>query len=92
VDFGGTYKQALVEYGQQVVDRVDFARGRVKPNFSLIASIGANVWKRDNVAMRVQFDATNLTNHLNLINFAGIFSGNSVGPQRGYAIRFKADF
>ena len=92
VDFDGTYEQALAEYGQQVVDRVDFARGRVKPNFSLSASVGADVWKRDNVVMRVQFDATNLTNRLNLINFAGLFSGTSVAPPRGYAVRLHTNF
>jgi outer membrane receptor for Fe3+-dicitrate len=92
VDFSGTYEQALAEYGQQVVDRVNFERDRVNPNFSLNASVGADLWKRDNVAMRVQFDATNLTDRLNLINFAGLFSGNSVAPPRSYAIRLKMDF
>jgi hypothetical protein len=80
VDFSGTYEQALAEYGQQVVNRVNFERDRVKPNFSLNASVGADLWKRDTVAMRVQFDATNLTDRLNLINFAGLFSGNAVAP------------
>jgi hypothetical protein len=92
VDFSGTYEQALAEYGQQVVDRVNFERDRVKPNFSLNASVGADLWKRDNVAMRVQIDATNLTGRLNLINFAGLFSGNAVAPPRSFAIRLKADF
>ncbi len=92
VDFSGTYEQALAEYGQQVVDRVDFERSRVKPNFSLTTSIGGDIWKRDNVAMRLQFDATNLTDRLNLINFAGLFSGNSVAPPRGYAVRLQVAF
>jgi hypothetical protein len=92
VDFAGTYEQAIAEYGQQVIDRVNFERDRVKPNFSLNASVGASIWKRDNVVMSIQFDATNLTNSLNLINFAGVFSGNSVAPPRGYAVRFRAAF
>ena len=92
VDFDGTYQQALAEYGQQVIDRVDFQRSRVKPNFSLNASVGADLWKRDNVAIRVQFDAINLTDRLNLINFAGLFSGNSVAPPRSYAVRVKVAF
>src|SRR5208283_1576767 len=92
VDFDGTYEQALAEYGLQVVDQVNFKRDRVKPNFSLSASVGADLWKRDNVAIRVQFDATNLTDRLNLINFAGLFSGNSVAPPRSYAIRLSANF
>jgi len=92
VDFSGTYEEALAEYGLQVVDQVNFKRDRVKPNFSLSASVGADLWKRDNVAIRVQFDATNLTDRLNLINFAGLFSGNSVAPPRSYAIRLSANF
>ncbi|MDR3749675.1 MAG: TonB-dependent receptor [Acidobacteriota bacterium] len=92
VDFSGTYEQALAEYGQQVIDRVNFERDRVKPNFSLSASVGADLWKRDNVVMRMQFDATNLTDRLNLINFAGLFSGNSVAPPRGYAVRLQTSF
>ncbi len=92
VDFSGTYEQALAEYGQAVVDRVDFAHSRVKPNFSLNASIGADVWKRDRVVTRLQFDATNLTDRLNLINFAGLFSGNSVAAARGYAVRLQVAF
>jgi outer membrane receptor for Fe3+-dicitrate len=92
VDFAGTYEEALAEYGQQVVDRVNLERDRVKPNFSLNASVGADLWKRDNVVMRVQFDATNLTDRLNLINFAGLFSGNAVAPPISYAIRLRANF
>ncbi len=92
VDFDGTYEQALAEYGQQVVDRVNFERGRIEPNFSLNASVGADLRKRDNVVMSIQFDMTNLTNRLNLINFAGLFSGNSVAPPGSCALRIKVGF
>jgi hypothetical protein len=92
VDFDGTYEQALAQYGQQVVDRVNFQRNRVKPWFSLDASIGADIWKKDNLAMRMQLDVANLNNGLNLINFAGLFSGNSIAPPRSYAVRFQTSF
>ena len=92
MDFDGTYQQALAEYGLQLVDRVNFQRDRVKPNFSLVASVGADLWKRDKVVVRVQIDATNLTDRLNLINFAGLFSGNSVAPARSYAVRLNVNF
>ena len=92
VDFDGTYEQALAQYGQQVIDRVNFNRDRVKPSLSLDASVGADIWKKDNVAMRMQFDAQNLNDRLNLINFAGLFSGNSIAPPRSYAVRLKAEF
>lgn len=92
VDFDGTYEQALAEYGQQVIDRVNFERGRVKPSLSVDASVGADIWTRDTVAMRLQFDALNINNRLNLINFAGLFSGNSVAPPRSYALRLQTTF
>jgi hypothetical protein len=92
VDFDGTYEQALAQYGQQVIDRVNFERGRVRPSFAVDASVGADIWSRDAVAMRLQFDAMNINNRLNLINFAGLFSGNSVAPPRSYSIRLKAEF
>lgn len=92
VDFDGTYEQALAQYGQQVIDQVNFARNRVRPNYSLDASLGANVWAHDNVAMKLQFDVLNLTNHFNLINFAGLFSGNSVAPPRTYGLRLQTTF
>jgi hypothetical protein len=92
VDFDGTYEQALAEYGQAVVDRVNFYRDRVRPSLSVDASVGGDIWKREHFATRVQFDAQNLNNRLNLIDFAGLFSGNAIAPPRSYAIRLKADF
>jgi hypothetical protein len=92
VDFDGTYEEALAEYGQDVINRVNFARDRVRPSLSVDASVGADVWKKDNVAVRAQFDAQNLNNRLNLINFAGLFSGNAIAPPRSYAVRLQMIF
>jgi hypothetical protein len=76
----------------QIVERVNFARNRVKPSFSLDASLGAEVWKRDMVQVRLQADAANLTNRLNVIDFAGLFSGNAVAPPRSFAVRLETSF
>ncbi len=92
VDFDGTYQQALAEYGPQVISQVNFDRDRVRPNFSLDSSVGADIWKRDNASMRLQLDVLNLTNRFNLINFAGLFSGNSIAPPRMYGIRLQTSF
>ena len=92
VDFDGTYEQALAQYGQAVIDRVDFARFRGQPSLSVDASIGAELWQKDRVAVRLQFDVENLSNHLNLINFAGLFSGNAIAPPRSFAIRLTGGF
>ncbi|HEY3929981.1 MAG TPA: TonB-dependent receptor [Candidatus Koribacter sp.] len=91
-EFEGTRDEAIAQYGQALVDRVDFARGRVKPNFSVDASVGVEVWKREKKAVRVQADVENLNDRLNLINFAGLFSGNSVAPPRSWSLRVGAEF
>jgi hypothetical protein len=92
VAFGGTEEQAIAQYGSQIVERVNFARSRVKPSFSLDASLGAEMWKRDSVQIRLQADAANLTNRVNLIDFAGLFSGNAVAPPRSFALRLETSF
>ena len=92
VDFSGTYEQALAEYGQLVVDRVDFARGRVKPSLSVDASAALDLVNRDAFHMRLQADGFNLNNRLNLTDFAGLFSGNAIAPPRSYALRLKMEF
>ncbi len=91
-EFSGTEQEALAQYGAQVVSHVNFAEGRVRPCLILDASLGADLWTRDRMKVRLQADAFNLSNQLNLIDFAGLFSGNAIGPSRGYALRLTANF
>jgi outer membrane cobalamin receptor len=92
VEFAGTEQQAEAQYGQAIVNRVNFALGRVRPSFSLDASAGADLWKKDKLSMRLQADVQNITNRLNVIDFAGLFSGNSIAPPRSYALRLTTNF
>jgi outer membrane receptor for Fe3+-dicitrate len=92
VAFEGTEQTAILQYGPQIVEQVNFSRNRVKPSWSIDASAGVAVWKHDNVDMRVQADVGNLTDRLNVIDFAGLFSGNAVAPPRSFAIRFETAF
>ncbi len=92
VAFDGTIADAVAQYGQAIVNRVDFARGRVKPSLSVDASAGLDLWKHDQITTRFQADVQNLNNRLNLINFAGLFSGNAVAPPRSYSLRLQATF
>ena len=85
-------QNAIALYGQAIVDRVDFARGRVRPSFSVGASAGVDLWKHDQIDTRLQADVVNLNNRLNLINFAGLFSGNTVALPRSYSLRLQATF
>jgi hypothetical protein len=91
-DFEGTYAQALAEYGQQVVNRINFARGRIYPAFQVSASVGADVYKSERLNMRLQVDSQNLNNVLNVIDFGGLFSGNAIGPSRSFALRLSSTF
>ena len=90
--FTGSYQQALAQYGQAVVDRVDFSRGRVRPSFSVDASVGAELYKNDRSSTHLQADITNLNNRLNVIDFGGLFSGNAIAPPRSYALRLSTSF
>ncbi len=91
-EFSGTQQDALNQYGPAVVSRVDFNNGRVRPSLSMDASLGAELWKSEKLNVKMQFDATNLNNRLNVIDFAGLFSGNAIGPPRSYAVRVQASF
>ena len=92
VEFAGERDDAIAQYGERIVDRVDFDSGRVRPSWSIDASGSVVLIKTAARALRVQADARNLTNRLNVINFAGLFSGTAVGPPRSLAIRLRADF
>jgi hypothetical protein len=91
-EFEGTYAEALSQYGQQVVDRINFARGRIYPSFQINASAGADIYKSDRINMRLQIDGQNLNNVLNVIDFGGLFSGNAIGPSRSFALRLSTTF
>jgi len=65
----------------------------IRPALALRASVGAGpVVKREHLLMRLQADVQNFNNRLNLINFAGLFSGTGVGPPRSYSIRLELGF
>ena len=92
VEFDGTYADALAQYGQRIVDQVNFDRGRTRPNFTLNASAGVVVWKKEKRTLRLQADVQNLTDRLNVINFTGLFSGTALGLPRSGAVRLQAEF
>jgi hypothetical protein len=91
-EFTGTYNQALAEYGQAVVNRIDLNDGRIKPTLSFDISAGADLYKKEKRSLRLQADVENLNNRLNVIDFGGLFSGNAIGPPRTYFLRLAATF
>jgi hypothetical protein len=91
-EFDGDPATVLKQYGQQVLDRINFARGRIYPSLVVSASIGADIYKSEHMNMRIQADGQNLTNVLQVIDFGGLFSGNAIGPSRSFALRLTTQF
>lgn len=91
-EFGGTEAQALTQYGPQVVSRINFARGRVRPLLAVGSSIGVDVYKSDKLDMRLQADGENLNDRLNILDFGGLFSGNAIAPARSFGLRLNSTF
>ncbi|HTF24614.1 MAG TPA: substrate-binding domain-containing protein [Candidatus Limnocylindria bacterium] len=71
---------------------VNFGRGHVKPNLSLDASVGADLWKTDRFTARLQADAEHINKRSNLLDFAGLFFGTAIELPRSYALRLTNTF
>jgi hypothetical protein len=80
------------QYGPEVLRRVNLGRERVRQNFSLDLSAGALLHSRERWQSTLQFDAANVTDRLNVINFAGLLSGTALQPRRAYSIRFATSW
>jgi hypothetical protein len=87
-----TPQQYATEYGQVVISHLNFNRGHISPYLTENASVGADLFRREKTSMRLQGDAQNLSNKLELIDFGGLFSGNALGPSRQYTFRLTTTF
>jgi outer membrane receptor for Fe3+-dicitrate len=87
-----TPQQYAAEYGQVVVNHLNFNRDRIRPYFTQNASLGVDLYQWENRSVRFQADAQNLSNALELIDFGGLFSGNAIGPARQYTFRLVASY
>ena len=79
-------------YGNAVLDRVNFDRGRVRPAYSIDVSAGVQLWAHENYLVRLQGDIRNVTDQLNVINFASLFSGTALAPSRSFGARLQVAF
>jgi hypothetical protein len=82
----------LAQFGAAIVNRVNLSRGRVRPNFALDAAAGAELYRKEQRSAAVQIQVANLTNRLNVINFASLFSGTAVSPPRSVSARLRFTF
>jgi hypothetical protein len=99
---GGRYGSGLpVEFEDEpdlsatspaILRRVDLERGRVRPSWSLDAAAGVTLVRSDRHALRLQVDGANLTDRLNVVNFAGLFSGTALAAPRTVMARFTVEF
>jgi hypothetical protein len=93
IDFGGTKADAAAEgYTQDILNRVNFADQRPRPAWSLNAAAGALLSSSEKRPIRFQVEARNLTNALNVIDFAGLFSGTAIGIMRSVDARLQYEF
>jgi hypothetical protein len=92
-DTGGTDPSLLLaQYGPAILSRVNLERGRVRPNLSLDAAAGAELYCKEQRTASFQIQAANLNNRLNVINFASLFSGTAVAPPRSVSGRLQFTF
>jgi len=92
VEFSGVPAQALEQYGVRIISQVDFEAGRVRPSASLDAAGSVILFKTRRQQGRLQANVINLTDRLNVINFAGLFSGTALAPPRSFGVRVHVEF
>jgi hypothetical protein len=91
-EYEGTEADALARYGPQVVSRINFARGRIRPLLAVNSSLGVDIYRGEKMITRFQVDGGNLNNRLNVIDFGGLFSGNAIAPARSVTMRLNTSF
>ncbi len=91
-EFEGDPGAVLVQYGPQVLARLNFDRGRILPALLLNASVGATLHRSERFTTTLQADGENLNNTLDVLDFGGLFSGNAIGPPRSAFLRLSTTF
>jgi TonB-dependent receptor-like protein len=92
VEFAGDPAQAREQYGPRIINQVDFDAGRVRPSLSFDSAFSLILFKTERQQVRVQANVVNLTDRLNVINFAGLFSGTALAPPRSFGVRVNVEF
>jgi hypothetical protein len=82
----------LSQYGSAILNRVNLARGRVRPSLVLDTGAGVELFHKEERSASVQLRVANLTNRVNVINFASLFSVTAVAPPRSVAARLILSF
>jgi hypothetical protein len=64
----------------------------VRPNFSFDAAAGATLYHKEGRDLSCEIEGHNLSDKVNLLNFASLFSGTAVGPPASLSARLKFGF
>ncbi|HJZ98487.1 MAG TPA: TonB-dependent receptor [Candidatus Solibacter sp.] len=87
-----SYNFLLAQYGAGVLERVDLERQRVRPSKTLGLAGGVDLLRRDRRTVTLEAEAANLTDRLNVINFASLFSGTAIGAPRSVHAQLRFQF
>ncbi len=71
------FSDLLAAFGQRILDRVDLARGRVRPNFSFDVAAGAEVYRKESRSAALQIQ---------------VFSGTALGGPRSVSASLRLTF
>lgn len=93
-DLSSTETQSflLAQYGSSILDRVNFDRQRTRPNFSLDVAAGAQLYHKELRSLALQIQVSNVTDRVNVINFASLFSGTALSVPRSVSAGLKLSF
>ena len=80
------------QFGESIVSQVNFDKGRVRPNFSLDVSAGAELYRKEHRSASLQVTVGNLTDRVNVINFESLFSGTAVAAPRSVSAGLRLSF
>ncbi len=89
---GADPRVLLFQYGAAILDHVNLSLGRVRPSFALDAAAGIEAYRKEQRSISFQIEAANLTDRVNVINFASLFSGTGVAPPRSVSARLNLAF
>jgi hypothetical protein len=82
----------LAQFGSAILDRVNFDRGRTRPTFSLDFAVGVQLYRKELRSVALQVQVSNVTDRVNVINFASLFSGTAVSVPRSVSAGLKLSF
>jgi hypothetical protein len=66
--------------------------GRVRPSYSVNVGAGFDLYEKKGRTLSLQLQGSNLTNHLNVINFTSLFSGAAIATPSSFGIRLNTSF